>query len=68
MEGGGKTSSKPLYKVSAYNNWTNNVGEHIYRDIKMASNWLKELNGIITTLYSDLSIQEVKEKENINKK
>ena len=34
----------------------------------MASNWLKKLNGIITTLYSDLSIQEVKEKENINKK
>ena len=34
----------------------------------MASNWLEKLNGIITTLHNNLSIQEVKEKENINRK
>ena len=34
----------------------------------MASNWLEEPKNIITTLYSDLFIQEAKEKENINRK
>ena len=68
MEGGGETYLTPSCKASAYNNQINNVEEHTYRGIKTASNWLKELNGIITTLYSDFSIQEAKEKKNINKK
>ena len=68
MEGGGETSSTPLYKVFTGNNQTNNIGEHTHKDIRTASNWLEKLNNIITTLYSDLSTQEAKEKENINRK
>ena len=68
MEEGGETSLTPLYKASARNNRTNNFGEHTHRGIKIASNWLEEVNNIITTLYSDLFTQKVKEKKNINRK
>ena len=67
-EGGWGDVFYAFSKASVCNNWTNNVGEHTYRGIGTASNWLKELNNIITTLYSNLSIQEAKEKKNINKK
>ena len=55
MEGGGKTQAY-IYKAPICNTQTNYVGVHTHRGIGSASDWLKELKGIIFTLHGDLSI------------
>ena len=67
MEGGGETQTH-IYKAPAWNLQTNYVGDHIYRGIGSASDWPKELKGIIFTLQSDLSTQEAKQNEDTQEK